>query len=107
MNALQHSDTGSVVTISLREEEAGFAVCSMEDRGDGIEAVDLPHVFERFYRGDPSRARGTGGTGLGLAICRAIVEKARGEITIVSEPGRGTTVVFRIPLAQHALVLQE
>jgi signal transduction histidine kinase len=107
MNALQHSDTGSVVTISLTEEDAGFAVCSMEDRGDGIEAVDLPHVFERFYRGDPSRARGTGGTGLGLAICRAIVEKVRGEITIVSEPGQGTTVVFRIPLAQHVPVLQE
>jgi signal transduction histidine kinase len=91
----------------LEEEEEGFAVCTMEDRGDGIEAMDLPHVFERFYRGDPSRARGTGGTGLGLAICRAIVEKARGEITIVSEPAQGTTVVFRLPLAQHAPVPQD
>lgn len=107
MNALQHSGSGSAVTITLADEDSGFAACSIEDCGDGIDAADLPHVFERFYRGDPSRARGTGGTGLGLAICRAIVEKAHGEITIASEPGQGTKVVFRIPLAQSVAVSRE
>ncbi|MGI8770462.1 MAG: sensor histidine kinase [Acidobacteriaceae bacterium] len=107
MNALQHSGADSAVTISLTDDASGFATCCMEDRGDGIEATDLPHVFERFYRGDPSRARGTGGTGLGLAICRAIVEKAHGEITIASVPGQGTTVAFRIPLALHAALPRE
>ncbi len=106
MNALQHSSAGSPVSISLTAS-SGFASCAMEDRGDGIEAADLPHVFERFYRGDPSRARGTGGTGLGLAICRAIVEKAHGEITIASAPAQGTTVIFRIPLAQSTALTGE
>jgi signal transduction histidine kinase len=59
-------------------------------------------VFERFYRADPSRTRGTGGTGLGLAICQAIVEKAQGEIKISSAPGQGTKVTFRVPLADRA-----
>lgn len=102
MNALQHSRSGSDIRISLADDARGFAQCSMEDRGEGIDPADLPHVFERFYRADPSRTRGTGGTGLGLAICQAIVEKAQGEIEISSAPGQGTKVTFRVPLADRA-----
>jgi len=69
----------------------------IEDQGDGIEPALLPHVFERFSRGDPSRSRNTGGTGLGLAICKAIVEKAGGTIALESELRRGTTAVVRLP----------
>ena len=59
----------------------------------------LPHVFERFSRGDPSRSRNTGGTGLGLAICKAIVDKAGGAIVLESVPGHGATAVVRLPVA--------
>ena len=71
----------------------------MDDEGDGIDPALLPHVFERFSRGDPSRSRNTGGTGLGLAICKAIVDRAAGSIVLESEPNRGTTAIVRLPLA--------
>ena len=54
---------------------------------------DLPHVFDRFYRGDPSRSRNTGGTGLGLSICKAIASRWQGTIDISSELGVGTRVM--------------
>jgi signal transduction histidine kinase len=57
----------------------------------------LAHVFDRFYRGDPSRSRNTGGAGLGLAICKAIAEAADGRIEITSEVARGTTVEVTLP----------
>jgi signal transduction histidine kinase len=71
----------------------------VEDHGDGVDPELLPHVFERFSRGDPSRSRNTGGTGLGLAICKAIVEKAGGTIALESEQGDGATAVVRLPRA--------
>jgi signal transduction histidine kinase len=96
LNALQHSPPQTQVKMQLRTEE-DWAELRVEDQGDGIEAALLPHVFERFSRGDPSRSRNTGGTGLGLAICKAIVEKAGGTIALESEPGAGTTAVVRLP----------
>jgi signal transduction histidine kinase len=83
----------------------------IQDHGEGIDPAALPHVFDRFYRGDPSRARATGGTGLGLAICKAITERAGGSIALTSEPGpdlpnQGTTVTVRLPLAREALASQ-
>jgi signal transduction histidine kinase len=71
----------------------------IEDDGAGIAPLDLPHVFDRFYRGDPSRSRNTGGTGLGLAICKAIVSRGQGTIEIASELGIGTRVMVRFPAA--------
>jgi len=98
MNALQHSSAGSRVEISL-EQQLPFAELRIADQGEGIDSEALPHVFERFYRGDPSRNRNTGGTGLGLAICHAIVQRVKGNIDISSELGRGTIVTVRVPLA--------
>ena len=69
----------------------------IEDHGDGIEPDALPHIFDRFYRGDPSRSRKTGGTGLGLAICKAIVSRAHGDISLTSQPGVGTTAIVHLP----------
>jgi len=97
LNALQHSPAESKVELRLAAE-SDFAVFTIEDHGDGIAPEALPHVFERFYRGDPSRARSTGGTGLGLAICKAIVERAGGAIAIASQPDQGTTVTVRLPV---------
>lgn len=95
LNAIQHSPVQSQVEINtvLQGNSVELAI---RDHGDGIDPADLPHVFERFYRADPSRARTTGGTGLGLAICKAAIEKAGGAINLSSEPGQGTTAVVQL-----------
>ena len=91
-NALRHTpDTGSVVLSGA----PGTVVVA--DTGEGIPAEDLPHVFDRFRRVDPSRTRTTGGTGLGLAIVRQIVEAHGGQVGIESVVEAGTTVTIRIP----------
>ena len=69
----------------------------MTDDGAGIDPVDLPYIFNRFYRTDQSRSRSAGGTGLGLAIARSIVEAHNGTIDVTSDGlGKGTTVRFRL-----------
>jgi signal transduction histidine kinase len=75
----------------------GFTGFRVEDDGEGIPAEDLPHIFDRFYRGDPSRSRNTGGAGLGLAICKALAEIADGKIEITSELSRGTVAEVMLP----------
>ena len=81
------------------------AELAIEDDGEGIAAQDLPHVFDRFYRGDPSRSRNTGGTGLGLAICKAIASRWQGTIDIASDLGIGTRVTVRFPAFRDCLQL--
>jgi signal transduction histidine kinase len=98
MNAIQHSPQHSQVDLRVLAQN-GAVELAVQDHGDGIDPAALPYVFDRFYRGDPSRARTTGGSGLGLAICKAVIEKAAGSITIRSEPGEGTTAAVRLPRA--------
>jgi signal transduction histidine kinase len=95
LNALQHSPAGSAIRAMVQQN--GELV--IEDDGDGIAPEDLPNVFDRFYRGDPSRSRNTGGTGLGLSICKAIVTRRQGTIEITSELGIGTRVMVRLPVS--------
>jgi signal transduction histidine kinase len=95
LNALQHSAAGSAIRAVVRQD----GELDIEDDGDGIDPEDLPHVFDRFYRGDPSRSRNTGGTGLGLSICKAIVSRWQGAIEIKSELGTGTRVMVRLPVS--------
>jgi two-component system sensor histidine kinase BaeS len=91
-NSLRHTPaTGSVVL------SGAPGVIVVADTGEGIPAEDLPHVFDRFRRVDPSRTRTTGGTGLGLAIVRQIVEAHGGQVGIESVVDQGTTVTIRIP----------
>jgi signal transduction histidine kinase len=94
MNAVEHSARGSEVRVTVQREPAGgdHVVLEVQDFGSGIAAENLPHVFERFFREDPSRSRETGGVGLGLAICKSIVESAGGTIGLHSVRGEGTTV---------------
>jgi signal transduction histidine kinase len=95
-NALRYSPSGSAVVIRV-ERNDGNAVVSVQDSGPGITAEQLPYIFERFYRGDPSRSRSTGGFGLGLAICKAMVTAYGGEIQAVNRPGQGTEIRVRLP----------
>jgi signal transduction histidine kinase len=96
-NALRYAPDGTV-DVSIADDGRD-AVLRVEDDGIGIAVSDLPHVFERFYRGDAARRIDASGSGLGLPIARWIVERHGGEIRIESRPMRGTRVTVRIPLA--------
>ncbi|HUZ95570.1 MAG TPA: HAMP domain-containing sensor histidine kinase [Edaphobacter sp.] len=100
LNALQHSSEGSQVR-AIAQIRRHSVELRVEDDGSGIEPEMLPHIFDRFYRSDPSRSRKTGGTGLGLAICKAIVARAHGSIEIASEFGRGTVVTVHFPVSTN------
>jgi signal transduction histidine kinase len=94
-NAVHFSRQGGAVRLEV--ESAGtWAVLTVADEGEGIDEQDLPHIFERFYRADRSRAQGR--TGLGLSICKAIVDAHGGTITAESRHGLGTTFTVRRPL---------
>ena len=90
-NAARYSTPGEPITI---EEEAGQETVSIrvKDAGPGFVQEDARHVFERFYRGNKSRARASGGSGLGLSIVHALVQQSQGKIRIETGPDRGTTV---------------
>jgi len=79
--------------------EAGWAKLELRDEGPGIPASDLPHVFERFYRGEKTRAREEGGSGLGLSIVQGLAKAQGGDVAIRSIEGAGTTVTVWFPLA--------
>ena len=97
-NAVRYgcSPAAPEVTVRVRLERDGVLL-SVSDRGEGIAAVHLPRLTERFYRADAARSRDSGGTGLGLAIVKHIVERHRGTLTILSKPGSGTEVQVRLP----------
>lgn len=94
-NARTHTPEGTTVTASV-EREGAIAVLRVHDDGPGVDPAVKDELFERFSRGDRSRARQTGGTGLGLSIARAIVEAHGGSISVQSEPG-DTTFEVRLP----------
>jgi signal transduction histidine kinase len=96
VNALRHTASGAV-HVSAESTARGVTV-SVIDNGEGIASQDLPHVFERFYRGDRSRTRANGGTGLGLAITKAMVEAMGGKIGVESRPGLGCRFWFTLPV---------
>jgi two-component system sensor histidine kinase BaeS len=75
----------------------GAVHVSVRDGGPGIAPEDLPHIFERFYRGDKSRARSSGGTGLGLSIAKALIEAHGGKIWAENAPQGGACFHFTVP----------
>jgi signal transduction histidine kinase len=97
-NAIRFNRDGGEVRVSVRAEN-GAVFLSVADTGEGIPAEDLPHIFERFYRVDKSRARGRGSNGLGLAICKAILDAHSGSIDVRSQPGAGSTFTVKLPAA--------
>ena len=96
-NAVQYSPEGSTVTLRVRRNGGAMVEVSVVDSGPGIPPAELPHIFERFHRGDPSRARSTGGFGLGLAICKALVDAYNGTIEAINLPGHGTQMRVQLP----------
>ena len=105
-NAVKYTPDGKV-TIGLTGDDA-VAQCYIRDTGPGIPAVDLPHLFQKFYRVDNSATRTVGGTGLGLFICRKIVELYSGRIWVESELGKGSSFYINFPRlsAQQVTSLQ-
>lgn len=100
-NSIRYNHADGSVEIEVTSEN-GDAVIRVADTGVGIPAEDLPHIFDRFYRVDKARSHAEGGCGLGLAICHTIVEGLHGTIQATSEPGIGTTIEVRLPLASTA-----
>lgn len=95
-NAIQYNKAQGEIRVSTRTENDA-TVLTVADTGTGIAPEDLPHIFERFYRADKSRARANGRFGLGLAICKAIVDAHGGSIEVSSQPDAGTTFTVRLP----------
>jgi two-component system OmpR family sensor kinase len=101
-NAIQYTPAGGEVVVGLGKS-SGQAKLTVTDTGPGIPAEDLPHVFERFYRGEKSRTRSRDGKGfgLGLSIAYWIVRNHEGRIEVNSKEGQGTTFCVWLPLAEE------
>lgn len=98
-NAIRHTAAGGEVLL-LAEVVGSSVRVTVKDTGEGIAAEDLPHIFERFYRGERARTRekdGERGAGLGLAIARGLIEAHRGTIEVDSQPGQGARFSFTLP----------
>ena len=99
-NALRHTPAGGTITLRATQGR-GVATLSVSDTGGGIAPEHLPHVFERFYKADTSRAAESTGSGLGLSITKAIVERHGGKIDVTSQPGE-TTFTIALPQSTAA-----
>ena len=96
-NAVRYTEKGTIAICTKKKGDRIWIAVS--DTGVGIAAADLPFVFERFWRADPSRASHSGGTGIGLAIARRLIELQGGRIEVESELGKGSTFRFCLPTA--------
>jgi signal transduction histidine kinase len=95
-NAILYTPRGGSIALALTQANS-TALIALRDTGIGIDAAHLPHIFDRFWRADPSRSRQTGGTGLGLAIAQAIVTAHHGKLTVTSQLGVGSCFQVELP----------
>jgi signal transduction histidine kinase len=103
-NAARYTNDGGVVLVSAALAGASRVVCAVENSGPDIPASELPLIWERLYRVDPSRSRSSGGSGIGLAIVRQIVEEHGGRVAAESGNGR-TRIWFELPAGVHEGVM--
>jgi two-component system sensor histidine kinase SenX3 len=96
-NAIKYSDNDSKIEVRLRDGSHSMLDVEVEDHGIGIPADSLDRIFERFYRVDRARSRGTGGTGLGLSIVRHVATNHGGEVNVRSREGEGSVFILSIP----------
>lgn len=96
-NALRYTPVDGQITLQARKNVDSIEL-QIQDSGPGIDAEDVPYVFDRFYRTDKSRQRETGGSGLGLAIAKSIIELHGGQSLVESKPGEGTSFIIRLPI---------
>lgn len=89
-----------MIRVALEKIDTAVKII-VEDTGIGIPEEDLKYIFERFYRSDYSRNKGTGGTGIGLTITKSLIEANNGEISIESEEGKGTRVICKFMQADQ------
>ena len=97
-NALKFTDTGGRISVAARPDSPGRVVFEVKDTGAGIPPEDLPHIFDRFFRVERSRAQQFGGSGLGLSICKLLVETMGGSIGAQSILGSGTSFTVNLPV---------
>jgi two-component system sensor histidine kinase SenX3 len=100
-NAVKYSSENSSVNVDVTNSDSQVVV-RVTDTGVGISPEHVDRIFERFYRVDDARSRDTGGSGLGLAIVRHVAIIHRGEVIVESEPGKGSTFQFVLPVNTHA-----
>jgi two-component system sensor histidine kinase BaeS len=96
-NALRYTPAGGQIRLGARRQD-GHVLMQVQDNGSGINPEDIPHIFDRFYRGDGARQGESGETGLGLAIAKSLIELNGGNISVESTPGQGTTFTIAFPL---------
>jgi len=99
-NALRHTPPGGRVQVTVQPGSHGFVATSVTDTGSGIHPDDLPHVFEHFFKADPSRERSKSGSGIGLAIVKQLVEAHGGAVRARSTLGQGSTFSFTLPAGE-------
>jgi two-component system sensor histidine kinase SenX3 len=104
-NAIAYSNDGGRVGVGAKVD-GGTVEIAVTDQGIGMEAEELDRVFERFYRVDQARSRNTGGSGLGLSIVKHTVQNHGGDVRVWSQPGRGSTFMIRLPVAEAEIPLE-
>jgi two-component system sensor histidine kinase SenX3 len=98
-NAVKYSDEGNSVEVQITSDVQGAKI-AVQDHGVGVPADSIERIFERFYRIDRARSRGTGGTGLGLSIVRHVVTNHGGDVSVSSREGEGSTFIIHLPMRQ-------
>lgn len=102
-NAVNYTSKDGAVGVKANLDDGQEVEIKISDTGIGIDAMDLPHIFERFYRADKARSRASGGSGLGLAITQEIIARHQGTVTVESEVGVGSTFTVRLPVKELPL----